>query len=186
MGNRQRINESLINDLVSFLTSSLSDLTISSSDNVSVDKPTMSDDEMYKKILQGIGAPVTDENMKFFYGWRQAEGAKASFNPFNTTKKKEKASFYNCLKRKDGVCVGGVRNYKSQQEGIDATVETLKLSYYNCITNGLRNNIGAKKIAKSCRSELKTWGTGDLVAKVLDGKSVSPPDIATSPGKTVT
>ena len=44
---------------------------------------TTTDDEFYKSILKGIGAPITDENMKFFYAWRQAEGGKARNNPFN-------------------------------------------------------------------------------------------------------
>ena len=48
-----------------------------------------------------------------------------------------------------------------------ATIKTLKNGLYSCIVEGLVNDIGAAKIAK-CPS-LKTWGTGDLVAKVIDG-----------------
>jgi len=180
---------SLVNKLVSFLTSglNLTDLTLGSEkDDTQISKPSLSDDEVYEAILTGVGAPITKENMKFMYAWRQGEGAKAAFNPFNTTKKKEKSTFYNCLSRKDGKCNGGVRNYSSQQEGIDATIETLKLSYYTCITDGLKNDIGAKKIARQCKSALKTWGTGELVAKVLDGNKLSPSPIPTSTTKTVT
>lgn len=183
--------KSLINKIVDYLTNIKDEFLGSDSDDteetdIEVSKSSSSDDQIYKKILSGIGAPSSEENMKFFYGWRQAEGAKAKFNPFNTTKKKEGAKFYNCLKRTGGKCVGGVRNYKSEQEGIDATIETLKLSYYNCITDGLRDDIGAKKIAKTCRKELKTWGTGDLVAKVLDGKGLNPPAISRQEIKTTT
>jgi len=180
---------SLVNKLVSFLTSglNLTDLTLGSEkDDTQISKPSLSDDEVYEAILTGVGAPITKENMKFMYAWRQGEGAKAAFNPFNTTKKKEKSTFYNCLSRKNNKCVGGVRNYSSQQEGIDATIETLKLSYYTCITDGLKNDIGAKKIARQCKSALKTWGTGELVAKVLDGNKLSPSAIPTSTTKTVT
>lgn len=187
--------KSLINKIVDYLTN-LKDKFLGSDDtddtdetektNIKVSKSSSSDDQIYKKILSGIGAPTSDENMKFFYGWRQAEGAKAKFNPFNTTKKKDGATFYNCLKRKVDKCTGGVRNYKSEQEGIDATIGTLKLVHYDCITNGLRNDIGAKKIAKNCRKELKTWGTGDLVAKVLDGKGLHPPSISREEVKTTT
>lgn len=182
-------SNSLVDMLVSFLTSGLNLGDLSSSvekDNTQISKPSMSDDEVYEAILTGVGAPITKENMKFMYAWRQGEGAKAAFNPFNTTKKKEKSTFYNCLSRKNDKCVGGVRNYSSQQEGIDATVETLKLSYYSCITDGLKNDIGAKKIARQCKSALKTWGTGELVAKVLDGNKLSPSPIPTSTTKTVT
>ena len=46
-----------------------------------------SDDEVYAEILRGIDAPVTAENLKFLKAWRQAEGGRASNNPFNTTYK---------------------------------------------------------------------------------------------------
>jgi hypothetical protein len=114
--------------------------------------------------------------MLFFYSWRQAEGAKATFNPFNTTKKMEKQSYWNCLKKKDGKCVGGVKNYSTKEDGITATIETLNNGRYECIVDGLKNNIGAKKIAQC--SSLKTWGTGELVSKVLNGSSIKPPEIS--------
>jgi hypothetical protein len=181
--------ESLIDKIVSYLTSGLNLGDLSSGvekDDVQTSGPSMPDDDVYEAILTGVGAPITNENMKFMYAWRQGEGAKAAFNPFNTTKKKENSTFYNCLSRKDGKCVGGVINYSNQQEGIEATIETLNLSYYSCITNGLKNDIGAKKIARQCKDALKTWGTGELVAKVLDGGKLSPSPIPTSTTKTVT
>ena len=46
-----------------------------------------------------------------------------------------------------------------------ATVKTIKNGYYDCILNGLINDIGAESIAK-CPS-LKTWGTGLLLLEVL-------------------
>jgi len=153
-------------------------------DDIKVSGSNTSDDEIYKKILTGIGAPHTKENMKFFYAWRQAEGGKAKYNPFNTTKKMEGSTFYNCLKRKSGKCSGGVRNYKSESQGVDATIKTLKLDFYDCITDGLKGDIGARKISRKCRKELKTWGTGDLVATVLDGKSLKPTPISSSEIKT--
>lgn len=152
---------------------------------IQVVKPSLSDDDVYKTILKGIGAPITKENMKFMYAWRQGESGKATYNPFNTTKKKENSNFYNCIKRKNGKCIIGVRNYGSQKDGIDATIGTLTLDYYDCITNGLKNNIGAEQIATKCRQALKTWGTGDLVAKVLGGSKLTPPPIPTSITKTV-
>jgi hypothetical protein len=141
-----------------------------------ISEPSISDKEFYEKVLKGIGAPVTPQNMLFFYSWRQAEGAKATFNPFNTTKKMEKQSFWNCLKKKDGKCVGGVKNYSSKEDGITATIETLNNGRYECIVDGLKNDIGAKKIAQC--SSLKTWGTGELVSKVLNGSSIKPPEIS--------
>lgn len=146
--------------------------------NLKISEPNSSDKSFYKKILDEIGAPDSEENMAFLYAWRQAEGAKASFNPFNTTQKKEKSTFWNCLKRGEGGCIGGVRNYKSESDGLDATVKTLKNGRYKCIVDGLKNDIGATKIAEC--SDLKTWGTGEGVKRVLKSGKINPPEISRS------
>lgn len=117
------------------------------------------DNDFYKAILTGIGAPITSENLKFLYAWRQAEGHGGSFNPFNTTWKMDGSTSMNSA---------GVQSYKSAQDGLNATIKTLSKPNYRCITNGLRQNLGADKIA-ACRQDLQTWGTGDLVAKVVAG-----------------
>jgi hypothetical protein len=127
------------------------------------------DKDFYTAILTGVGAPITEENLKFFYAWRKGEGGKSTNNPFNTTFKLSKdsgMSDYNKV---------GVKNYSTPNYGIEATVKTLLLPYYTCITNGLKNDIGSDKLSK-CES-LKTWGTEDLVAKVLSKDDVTPPKI---------
>jgi len=116
----------------------------------------LTDKNFYMKLLQSLGAPVSDENMKFMYAWRQAEGKGGKNNPFNTTWNLNGSTTMNS---------DGVRNYLTLEDGMVATVKTLKNGRYGCILNGLRNDIGAANIAK-CES-LKTWGTGDLVAKVV-------------------
>jgi hypothetical protein len=129
-----------------------------------------SEKDFYKKILDGINAPHTDENFKFLYAWRKAEGGKARNNPFNTTqnmKNDSNISNYNSV---------GVKNYSSKNIGIDATVKTLTNGRYSCIVKGLKNDVGAEKIA-SCSTDLKTWGTGDLVLKVLNLNKFTPPTI---------
>lgn len=127
------------------------------------------DDRIYKAILSGIGADDSEENMLFFRAWRTGEGAKASYNPFNTTQNMPGATKYNSV---------GVRNFKSEKDGIDATIKTLKNGYYPCILDGLRRDIGAKNISKNCLANLKTWGTGDLIFKVLNrGGTFTPPPI---------
>ena len=130
------------------------------------------DKDFYEAVLNGIGAPITDENMKFFYAWRKGEGGKATNNPFNTTftlKKDSGMSNYNSV---------GVKNYSTPNYGVEATVKTLLLSYYTCIVDGLKNDVGSDKISR-CES-LKTWGTGDLVAKVLNSGNITPPKIYTA------
>ena len=128
-----------------------------------------SDKDFYIAVLKGIDAPVTEENLKFLFAWRKAEGGNATNNPFNTTFKLNKdsdMSNYNSV---------GVKNYSTPNYGIEATVKSLLLNYYTCIVNGLRNDIGADRISE-CDS-LKTWGTGDLVSIVLNKGNVSPPKI---------
>ena len=118
------------------------------------------DEDFYKKLLQELGAPTSDENLKFLYAWRQSEGKAGKYNPFNTTQSMPDSTNFNSV---------GVKNYSSMDDGLNATIKTLNNGRYNCIVNGLKNSIGAKKITQDCSNELKTWGTGDLVAKVISG-----------------
>lgn len=143
-----------------------------------------SDDDFYKSILSCIGAPATVENMKFLYAWRQAEGGTAKYNPFNTSRKKQNATFYNCLsKDSSGKCISGVKNYSTKEDGIQATCETLKLPMYSELVNQLKSGThSANELAKNNLTALKTWGTGELIAKVLssykEGSKPNPPSIA--------
>ncbi len=133
-----------------------------------IDTSDLADKNFYAKILENLGAPITDENMKFMYGWRQAEGKGGKFNPFNTTWDLPGSTVMNSH---------GVRNYNSLEDGLIATVKTLKHPRYSCIVNGLKEDIGAIEIAR-CPA-LKTWGTGDLVVKVISGyNNGSEPKIA--------
>lgn len=139
----------------------------STSDEVAPLTKTTTDDEFYKSILKGIGAPITDENMKFFYAWRQAEGGKAKNNPFNTTQPKPNSTFYNCLKKGISGCKAGVRNYMSSRDGIDATVKTIKNGRYQNIIDALKSGDSAEKAAQALKSS--PWGTGQLALKVVQG-----------------
>lgn len=192
-----RIDESLFSDLLdsfkdldivkklsqAFGGSKSSDIEKSSDSKISygdfkVNEPSSTDKKFYEDVLKGIGAPVSSENLTFFYAWRQAEGAKATYNPFNTTQKKDKSTLWNCLKKKEGKCVAGVRNYNSREDGVDATIKTLKNGHYKCIVDGLKDDIGAVKIAQC--SDLKTWGTGEGISRVLKAGKINPPSISTT------
>jgi hypothetical protein len=152
---------SVINDLIS------QKLTLSTGDDQKSDigvsdekipNRTTSDDEFYKKVLQCLGAKPTKGNMLFMYAWRQSEGGKATFNPFNTTKNMPGATIYNSHK---------VKNYKSMEDGVRATCETLNLRHYKDIVDGLKNDVGLYELSRM--EGLKKWGTGQLLAKVADG-----------------
>lgn len=131
------------------------------------------DDDFYKKILSCVGAKPTNGNMSFMYAWRQAEGGTALNNPFNTTHKMPGSTKY-----KDNTA--GVQNYKNSEDGIEATCKTLKNGRYNDIVDGLKNDVGLYELSRM--KGLKTWGTGELLAKVADGylkgSSPKPPAIA--------
>lgn len=122
-----------------------------------IDTSNITDKNFYERLLKELGAPVTSENMKFLYAWRQSEGKGGKYNPFNTTWKLPGSTKMN---------YANVQNYKSLEDGMIATLKTLRNGRYNCIVDGLKRDIGASEIAKC--SSLKTWGTGDLVAKVVN------------------
>ena len=122
-----------------------------------IDTNNISDKNFYERLLVELGAPVTSENLKFLYAWRQAEGKGGRYNPFNTTWKLPGSTNMNKV---------GVQHYESLEDGMIATLKTLRNGRYSCIVDGLKNDIGASQISK-CPS-LKTWGTGDLVAKVVN------------------
>jgi len=132
-----------------------------------IDTGNITDKNFYERLLTELGAPVTSENLKYLYAWRQAEGKGGRYNPFNTTWKRPGSTKMNSV---------GVQHYTSLEDGMIATLKTLRNGYYDCIVNGLKNDIGASEIAK-CPS-LKTWGTGNLVAKVVRNyESGSSPNI---------
>lgn len=126
------------------------------------------DEEFYKAVLAGIGANVTPEKMKFLKAWRQAEGGKANYNPFNTTKSAPGTTDYNSV---------GVKEYPDRQTGLEATIKTLKLNYYKDLVSRLMDDsTTAENIAAS--PDLETWGTGSGVERVLAGSKINPPPIA--------
>ena len=104
----------------------------------------------YETILTKLGAPITEGNMLFLKGWRQAEGGNATWNGFNTTLKKEGSTKYNSV---------GVQNYTSFEQGAQAIVDTLlntgKGTYYKNIVEALRKGIPNKSNAQTLATELQ-------------------------------
>src|SRR5215831_18398395 len=116
-------------------------------------------------VLRGIGAPATPGNLKFLNAWQQAEGGGASFNPLNTTQPAGGAGSYNSV---------GVRNYRSPQQGVQATVRTLLNGHYDEIVSGMRSGAHPAQLAAAVGAS--PWGTsGATIASVL----------GSSPGVTV-
>jgi hypothetical protein len=168
------------NDLIKKLISLVDDKTSPSGSlegnkeaSDKIKSTTTSDDDFYKKVLSCVGAKPTKDNMSFMYAWRQAEGGKATNNPFNTTHKMPGSTPYASNTH-------GVKNYVTPEDGIQATCRTLKNGRYNDIVNGLKNDIGLFELSRL--KSLNVWGTGPLLAKVADGylkgATPKPQDIA--------
>jgi len=124
----------------------------------------------FDEIFDKLGVTPTEEKVKFFMAWRQAESGTATYNPFNTTKmmRVPGISNYNSV---------GVKNYPDMSTGIMATVKTLKLPYYKDLMQMLNDNgITAEELASS--KDLETWGTGGLVSKVIKRGNINPKPIA--------
>src|SRR5512135_1047174 len=119
----------------------------------------MADDAFFSDLLTELGAPVTDENLRFLRAWSQAEGTRAAHNPLATTKGGyEGASDFNSA---------GVKDYPSYEVGVKATADTLRLKHYQPIVEGLMagdtdpRDLGYR-VARS------PWGTGRGILKVLN------------------
>lgn len=127
------------------------DKTTTSTGNVS------SDDEFYKSILKCIGAEPTKENLLFMYAWRQAEGGNAKNNPFNTTQNYPGATEYNKV---------GVKNYQTEEDGIQATCKTLKNGKYDKVIQAFKNNSGLSSLSDAVTSS--PWGTKSLLTRITN------------------
>jgi hypothetical protein len=129
----------------------------------------------FDEVMRELGVTPTPEKQRFFKAWQRAEGTSALYNPLATTWKTSSS-------KKFGKNTAGVQNYDTQSEGVRATAKTLKLSYYNELTDKLRrNDITAEELAASTKA-LKTWSSGDgkYVARVLGSSAASLPTSTTT------
>lgn len=112
-------------------------------------------------LISQLGLKNTEGVKQFFRDWikheRRAKGKPHGFNPLNTT--------YD-LKSDSGMTkfnYANVRNYSTYQNGLTATVKTLKLNYYKPLIQYLQGiNIPLEAVAKSVR----TWGTTPFANKI--------------------
>lgn len=118
--------------------------------------PEADADAFYADVLLILGMPASANRMRFMRAWRLAEGAEASWNPFNTTWARGRASKYNSV---------GVGNYATRADGLAATAGTLRLRYYTDLRARLARDDTAELVALS--PDLRTWGTGAGVSRIL-------------------
>jgi hypothetical protein len=129
------------------------------------------DFETFKTLLADkLNFQLTDEKHKFLNAWRKAENTNAANNPFATTlnyKNDPGITKFNLANKGQGV-----KNFSTVEFGADATTKTLNLRYYTNLVSQLRDNaVNAIQLADN--PELNTWGTGRLVAKILQNKQSS-------------
>ena len=104
-------------------------------------------------VLNGLGAPVTKQNLALLTSWQRWEGGAtnndASFNYLNTT--------LNAPGATRSINSVGVKAFDSYQHGIGATVQTLLNGRYGGLVQGLRSgNPTGQGVAEG----LSTWLSG--------------------------
>lgn len=88
--------------------------------------------------------------------WQSFEGGNAEWNPLNTTENWPGAWLYNS---------SGVKNYRTQEDGINATAATLRNGHYPSIVWALENNVPVDSWSKApIPAEVDTWGTHGFAA----------------------
>jgi hypothetical protein len=108
------------------------------------------------KVLEGIGAPVTENNLRAMVSWMHAESSSNNNyqtwnNPLNTTRTAPGSI------PKNGV---GVQEYVNEDQGVQATIETLKLDFYKSIIEDFKNNAAPSETLKDITSS--KWGTNTI------------------------
>jgi hypothetical protein len=112
-------------------------------------------------LLNRLGMPQTQENLRAMVAWQTAEGAAASFNPLATTRYAPGATDSNSV---------GVKNFRSYEQGLQTTIDTLRNGLYGNILAALRNGNSATRVAQAIADS--PWGTGDGVTAVLESGAI--------------
>jgi hypothetical protein len=107
-------------------------------------------------LLSALGMPRTAANIKAITAWVAAEGTKAGNNPLATTQVMPGATAFNSV---------GVRNYSSYNEGLAATVRTLRNGRYGNILSALATGTDSVAVAQAVADS--PWGTGEGVLRRL-------------------
>jgi hypothetical protein len=106
-------------------------------------------------VLKGIG--ISNPNsyqIQFMKSWRQKEGGKSAFNPFNSTLTRNGSlpNNYNFGYP--------VQNYTSRAQGLEATISTIKESQYSSLISSIKNIKNETDIDKSMIVlNNSQWGT---------------------------
>jgi peptidoglycan hydrolase CwlO-like protein len=106
-------------------------------------------------FLKSLGVPLTADNVAAVVAWEMAEGGHwyntAYYNPLNTTQSMPGASVFNSV---------GVKAYTSWEQGLKASVITIRNGYYGGILDALARGNDAQAVADAVAAS--PWGTGSF------------------------
>jgi hypothetical protein len=133
----------------------------------------MSLDTFVRGIEAGVGAPATLTNRATFIGWSaQEKGAGHPAPPDFASRPVQWNNLMNTTHPWPGavdVNAKGVKQYRTEQDGIDATVATLLEPVagvlphgYDAIVNRLRHSLPARFWGDTEVGQLSKWGTGGI------------------------
>jgi len=105
--------------------------------------------EFFERVLEKLGIPLSDFAVKALVIWTKYENTNAYWNPLATTwDMGEKSWNFNDA---------GVKNYADMETGVQATANTLKLSYYKAILEMLAGKAFNKE---EIQKAVATWTYG--------------------------
>ena len=109
------------------------------------------------QLLGRLGAPTTPSNLRAITTWMAQEGGHwsntAMYNPLNTTMSEEGATVIKGN-------TAGVKAYTSWEQGMQATVDTLRLPAYKSVIAALMAGTDAGSVFSAIKSS--PWGTKNL------------------------
>lgn len=118
------------------------------------------------QFLEKSGAPVTEQNLQAIMTWMNAEGGHfkntAKYNPLNTTKTMPGAKTMQNSS-------AGVKSYASWNQGLEANVQTLNLSYYKDVRSALMKGDDANAVLQAVQNS--PWAAGHYGYKLASGGS---------------
>ena len=113
-------------------------------------------------VLGALEAPLTEGNMTLLLAWMYRENTGAKNNPFATTFALDDSTEYNNANPP-------VRNFRTFEEGVEATVRTFDPegvsrtdpNRYNDLIAALREGTSPEEVLENdvLKDELFTWGT---------------------------
>jgi hypothetical protein len=121
-------------------------------------------------LLRRLKIQPTGANTRALVGWVNAEGGNwhndARYNPLNTTQNMPGAGNTGSQ--------GNIKVYQNWNQGLDATVKTLKNGKYGPILQALK---GRDPMAVGRAIEASPWGTGGLALKTIQSAQGHPAQV---------